>query len=77
VVLRPACRYWRTRLTPIPPGMKANTASGEAAARFKHSYKGEVVNEIYTPLGQLDFSAELAQIAAASPNPASESLPAW
>ena len=30
-------------------------------AGFKHSYKGEVVNEIFTPLGQLDFSAELAQ----------------
>ncbi|WP_298957546.1 ABC transporter substrate-binding protein [uncultured Methylobacterium sp.] len=43
-------------------------AGKDSLAGFKHSYKGEVVNEIYTPLGQLDFSAELAQIAAASPD---------
>ena len=43
-------------------------AGKDALAGFKHSYKGEVVNEIYTPLGQLDFSAELAQIAAAQPD---------
>lgn len=43
-------------------------AGKDAVAGFKHSYKGEVVNEIYTPLGQLDFSAELAQIAAAQPD---------
>lgn len=35
---------------------------------FKHSYKGDVAGEIYTPLGQLDFSAELAQIAAMQPD---------
>lgn len=35
---------------------------------FKHSYKGGVAGEIYTPLGQLDFSAELAQIAAMQPD---------
>ena len=29
---------------------------------FKRYYKGEVVDEIYTPLNQLDFSAELTQI---------------
>jgi branched-chain amino acid transport system substrate-binding protein len=43
-------------------------AGQDALAGFKHSYEGEVVNEIYTPLGQLDFSAELAQIAAAQPD---------
>ncbi len=43
-------------------------AGKDALAGFKHSYKGEVVNEIFTPLGQLDFSAELAQIAAAQPD---------
>ena len=43
-------------------------AGKDSLAGFKHSYKGEVVNEIYTPLGQLDFSAELAQIAAAQPD---------
>ena len=35
---------------------------------FKHSYTGGVAGEIYTQLGQLDFSAELAQIAAAQPD---------
>ena len=43
-------------------------AGKDSLAGFKHSYKGEVVNEMFTPLGQLDFSAELAQIAAAQPD---------
>ncbi|WP_134681509.1 ABC transporter substrate-binding protein [Paracoccus ravus] len=34
---------------------------------FKSIYKGEVTGELFVPLGQLDFSAELAQIAAAQP----------
>jgi branched-chain amino acid transport system substrate-binding protein len=43
-------------------------AGKDAVAGFKRSYKGEVVNEIFAPLGQVDFSAELAQIAAAQPD---------
>jgi len=43
-------------------------AGKDSLAGFKRSYEGEVVNEIYTQLGQLDFSAELAQIAAAQPD---------
>lgn len=43
-------------------------AGKDSLAGFKRSFKGEVVNEIYTPLGQLDFSAELAQLAAAQPD---------
>jgi branched-chain amino acid transport system substrate-binding protein len=43
-------------------------AGKDSLAGFKHSYKGEVVGEIFTPLGQLDFSAELAQIAAVQPD---------
>jgi branched-chain amino acid transport system substrate-binding protein len=43
-------------------------AGKDSLAGFKRSYDGEVVNEIYTPLGQLDFSAELAQIAAFQPD---------
>jgi branched-chain amino acid transport system substrate-binding protein len=35
---------------------------------FKHSYTGAVASEVFTPLGQLDFSAELAQIAALQPD---------
>lgn len=34
---------------------------------FKAVYKGEVSGELFVPLGQLDFSGELAQIAAAQP----------
>src|SRR4029453_9644395 len=30
---------------------------------FKKHFKGEIADEVYTPLGQLDFSAELAKIA--------------
>ena len=43
-------------------------AGKDSLAGFKNSFKGEVVDEIYTPLGQLDFSAELAKIAAAKPD---------
>ena len=35
---------------------------------FKRFYKGEVLDEIYTPLSQPDFSAEISQIAAAKPD---------
>src|SRR5690606_5497477 len=34
---------------------------------FKRYFKGEIVNEVYTPLGQLDFSAEISALQAASP----------
>ena len=43
-------------------------AGRDSLAGFKHSYKGEVVGEVFTQLGQLDFSAELAQIAAFQPD---------
>jgi branched-chain amino acid transport system substrate-binding protein len=43
-------------------------AGKDSLAGFKRSYKGQVINEIFTPLGQVDFSAELAQIAAAQPD---------
>jgi branched-chain amino acid transport system substrate-binding protein len=35
---------------------------------FKHSFKGEIVDEVYVPLGQLDYSAELSKISAAAPD---------
>ncbi|KMK67928.1 ABC transporter substrate-binding protein [Puniceibacterium sp. IMCC21224] len=35
---------------------------------FKHSYTGGVAGEVFTELGQLDFSSELAQIAAFQPD---------
>lgn len=37
-------------------------------AGFKRLFKGEIVGEIYTPLQQLDFSAELAQVTASKPD---------
>jgi branched-chain amino acid transport system substrate-binding protein len=43
-------------------------AGKDAAAGFKHNFSGEVLDEIYVPLGQLDYSAELSRIAAASPD---------
>lgn len=35
---------------------------------FKRLYKGEVKDEIYTKLGQIDYAAEIAQIRAAKPD---------
>src|SRR6476646_9570543 len=43
-------------------------AGKDAAAGFKHKFSGEIVDEIYVPLGQPDYSAELSRIAAASPD---------
>ncbi|QDF96261.1 ABC transporter substrate-binding protein [Azoarcus sp. DD4] len=40
----------------------------ESLDGFKHLYKGEVVEEIYTKLGQLDYAAELATIRVAKPD---------
>ncbi len=43
-------------------------AGRDAVAGFKRDYKGAVADELYVPLGQLDYSAELARIAAAKPD---------
>jgi branched-chain amino acid transport system substrate-binding protein len=42
-------------------------AGKDSLAGFKRYFKGDVVDEVYVPLNQLDYSAELAKIAAASP----------
>ena len=39
----------------------------DAASGFKRYYKGKLVAEMYTTLGQLDYGAELSQIRAARP----------
>jgi branched-chain amino acid transport system substrate-binding protein len=39
----------------------------DAANGFKRYYKGQLVEEMYTKLGQLDYAAELSQIRAAKP----------
>jgi branched-chain amino acid transport system substrate-binding protein len=52
-------------------------AGKDSLAGFKNQFKGEIADEVYTPLGQLDFyvplnqldfSAELARIAASKPD---------
>src|SRR6187200_3272524 len=43
-------------------------AGKDALAGFKAFFKGDIADEVYVPLNQLDFSAELAKIAAAKPN---------
>jgi branched-chain amino acid transport system substrate-binding protein len=43
-------------------------AGKDELAGFKNYFKGEVLDEVYVPLGQLDYSAELSKIAAASPD---------
>ena len=43
-------------------------AGKDALTGFKRYYKGAVADEIYTKLGQLDYSAELAQARAAKPD---------
>jgi branched-chain amino acid transport system substrate-binding protein len=40
----------------------------DAVAGFKHKFSGDILDEVYVPLGQLDYSAELSRIAAASPD---------
>lgn len=42
-------------------------AGKDSLAGFKNYFKGEVVDEVYVPLNQLDYSAELSKIAAAQP----------
>ncbi|CAM3213695.1 ABC transporter substrate-binding protein [Paracoccus nototheniae] len=43
-------------------------AGKDAMTGFRHSYSGTVASELFVPLGHLDFSAELAQIAAMQPD---------
>ena len=43
-------------------------AGKDSLTGFKRFYKGKVVAEVYTQLGQLDYAAELAQVRAAKPD---------
>ena len=43
-------------------------AGKDFVSGFKRMYKGEVIDEFYTPLNQPDFSAELAQVASKNPD---------
>lgn len=42
-------------------------AGRDMVGGFKRTFKGDMADEMYVPLNQLDFSAELARIAAAKP----------
>jgi branched-chain amino acid transport system substrate-binding protein len=52
------------RMILITPNYQAGR---DAAAGFKSTFRGELMDEIYVPLTTTDFSAELAKIAAARP----------
>ena len=43
-------------------------AGKDEMAGFKRYYKGEVVDEVYVPINQLDYAAELSKIASAQPD---------
>jgi branched-chain amino acid transport system substrate-binding protein len=53
------------RVVALAPNYQAGK---DAIAGFKHTFKGELLDEIYTPLAQLDFSAELARVASLKPD---------
>jgi len=43
-------------------------AGKDSLAGFKRHFKGEIVDEVYTPLGTLDYASELAKIASSKPD---------
>jgi branched-chain amino acid transport system substrate-binding protein len=60
------------RVIAIAPNYQAGK---DFVGGFKRSYKTALLDEIYTPLNQLDFSAELARIAADKPDAVYAFLP--
>jgi branched-chain amino acid transport system substrate-binding protein len=49
--------------------MAPNYQAGKDALRgFKHYFKGEITDEVYVPLGHMDYSAEITRIAANRPD---------
>ncbi len=49
--------------------MSPNYQAGkDSMVGFKSNYTGEIADEIYTPLGHKDFSAEIAKMSAAKPD---------
>ncbi|SUS07931.1 Extracellular ligand-binding receptor (fragment) [uncultured Defluviicoccus sp.] len=56
-------------LAPNYPGGK------DALTGFKRFYKGEIIGEVYTTLGQVDYAAEIANLRAAKPDAAYFFLP--
>ncbi|MGO3057841.1 MAG: ABC transporter substrate-binding protein, partial [Halomonas sp.] len=57
--------YMREEGYERPIIMAPNYPAGtDALAGFKHLYEGDVVDELYTQMGQTDYAAEIAQIRA-------------
>jgi branched-chain amino acid transport system substrate-binding protein len=50
-------------------------AGKDSLAGFKRFFKGRIAGEVYTKLGQLDYSAELAEVRAAKPDAVYTFLP--
>lgn len=50
-------------------------AGKDALSGFKRYFKGDIVDEIYTQLGQTDYAAEIAKIRAAKPSVVFQFLP--
>lgn len=49
--------------------MAPNYQAGKDALQgFKRFYKGEVIDEVYTQIGQMDYSVEIAQLQQANPD---------
>jgi branched-chain amino acid transport system substrate-binding protein len=53
------------RVLTLAPGYQAGK---DSVAGFKRYFKGELVDELYTPLTQMDFSSVLTQVAATQPD---------
>ena len=53
------------RVYAMAPNFQAGT---DTVSGFKRYYKHPLIEEVYTPLNQLDFQAELAQLSAAKPD---------
>lgn len=53
------------RIVALAPNYQAGK---DVIAGFKRNFKGEIVDEIYTPLTQTDFSSSITQITAAKPD---------
>lgn len=54
-----------TRVFLLTPNYQAGR---DAMSGFKRHFTGEIVDEVYVPLGQLDFQGELARISAMQPD---------
>ncbi|MDS9469393.1 ABC transporter substrate-binding protein [Paracoccus sp. MBLB3053] len=60
--------YMNRQEVPNAYVMAPNYQAGQDSLNgFKSVYKGDISGELFVPLGQLDFSGELAQIAAMQP----------